>query len=94
VALGFQPCGSPLHRLTKESTSGTRHRTSSVWLGAVGLHAGGLFNEEPLGVVPGPGSGGGGQEAGGQAEATQQAPHHHPHLPAPKINCLQLNSFF
>ena len=51
--------------------------TSSVWLGTVGLHAGGLLDEQPLGVLPGPG----GQAVVGGAAAQQHQHHHHPHPP-------------
>jgi hypothetical protein len=71
-----------------KSKVGNSVGTSSVWLGTVSLHAGGLLDKQPLGVVPGPDRGGGGQEARGQAEAAQQA-QHRPHLPQAPANGFQ-----
>jgi hypothetical protein len=75
-------------RRNDKSVIGNSISTSSVWLGTVCLHAGGLLDKQPLGVVPGPAGGGGGQEARGQAEAAQQA-QHRPHLPQAPANGFQ-----
>ncbi len=75
-------------RRNDNSEVGNPISTSSVWLGTVSLHAGGLLDKQPLGVVPGPAGGGGGQEARGQAEAAHQA-QHRPHLPQAPAHPVQ-----